>query len=87
MANSRCALKRVRITAKKTARNKILRSKVKNSIRRHKLAILNESEDVDTTYKQAMSQIDRAVSKGIMHRNTAARKKSRLTKAYNKVSV
>lgn len=87
MANSKSALKRVRITAKKTARNKIIRSKVKNSIRKYRIALVNNSDNMEVNLNQAISQLDRAVSKGIMHKNTAARKKSRLTKAFNKVSV
>jgi small subunit ribosomal protein S20 len=44
------------------------------------------TDESDTSLRDAISALDRAVSKGALHRNTAARKKSRLTKQYNKLS-
>mgnify|MGYP001764226242 CR=1 FL=1 len=87
MANNKSAIKRVKITAKKTARNNIIRSKVRNSIRKFKVAVTNNTETSDATLQYAISQIDKAVSKGILHKNNAARKKSRLTKRLNKAAV
>jgi small subunit ribosomal protein S20 len=43
-------------------------------------------EESSTSLTEAISALDRAVSKGVLHRNTAARKKSRLSKQYNKLS-
>ncbi|HZW48565.1 MAG TPA: 30S ribosomal protein S20 [Bacillota bacterium] len=87
MANNKSAIKRVKITAKKTARNNIIRSKVRNSIRKFRIAVTSETENKDVILKNAISQIDKAVSKGILHKNNAARKKSRLTKRLNKVTT
>ncbi|MPM37554.1 30S ribosomal protein S20 [bioreactor metagenome] len=87
MANNKSAIKRVKITAKKTARNNIIRSKVRNSIRKFKVAVTNHTETSEATLQYAISQIDKAVSKGILHKNNAARKKSRLTKRLNKAAV
>ncbi len=87
MANNKSAIKRVKITAKKTARNNIIRSKVRNSIRKFRIAVTSEVENKDVILKNAISQIDKAVSKGILHKNNAARKKSRLTKRLNKVTA
>lgn len=87
MANNKSAIKRVKITAKKTARNNIIRSKVRNTIRKFKIAVTTNSENTEATLKTAISQIDKAVSKGILHRNNADRKKSRLTKRLNKAAV
>ncbi len=87
MANNKSAIKRVKITAKKTARNNIIRSKVRNSIRKFKIAVTTNGENTEATLKSAISQIDKAVSKGILHRNNADRKKSRLTKRLNKAAV
>jgi small subunit ribosomal protein S20 len=44
------------------------------------------TDESDTSLRDAISALDQAVSKGALHRNTAARKKSRLTKQYNKLS-
>lgn len=87
MANNKSAIKRVKITAKKTARNNIIRSKVRNSIRKFKIAVTTSGENTEASLKNAISQIDKAVSKGILHRNNADRKKSRLTKRLNKAAV
>lgn len=87
MANNKSAIKRVKITAKKTARNNIIRSKVRNSIRKFKIAVTANGENTEASLKNAISQIDKAVSKGILHRNNADRKKSRLTKRLNKAAV
>jgi small subunit ribosomal protein S20 len=46
----------------------------------------SKTDESDSTLKDAVAALDRAVSKGVLHRNTAARKKSRLTKQYNKLS-
>jgi small subunit ribosomal protein S20 len=87
MANNKSAIKRVKITAKKTARNNIIRSKVRNSIRKFKVAVTANGDNTEAILKNAISQIDKAVSKGILHRNNADRKKSRLTKRLNKAAV
>ena len=87
MANNKSAIKRVKITAKKTARNNIIRSKVRNSIRKFKVAVTTNGDNTEAIVKNAISQIDKAVSKGILHRNNADRKKSRLTKRLNKAAV
>jgi small subunit ribosomal protein S20 len=87
MANNKSAIKRVKITAKKTARNNIIRSKVRNTIRKFKIAVTTNSENSEASLKTAISQIDKAVSKGILHKNNASRKKSRLTKRLNKAAV
>jgi small subunit ribosomal protein S20 len=87
MANNKSAIKRVKITAKKTARNNIIRSKVRNSIRKFKVAVTAKGDNTEAILKNAISQIDKAVSKGILHRNNADRKKSRLTKRLNKAAV
>jgi small subunit ribosomal protein S20 len=87
MANNKSAIKRVKITAKKTARNNIIRSKVRNSIRKFKVAVTTNGDNTEAILKNAISQIDKAVSKGILHRNNADRKKSRLTKRLNKAAV
>lgn len=80
MPNIKSAIKRVKVTAKKTLRNKVVKTKVKNAIKRFYASVLESPEAAQEQYRLTVSQIDRAVSKGVLHKNAAARKKSRLAK-------
>ena len=75
MPNIKSAKKRVRITAKKTLRNKILKSNLKTALKR---AFAEESSM--ESKKKAIELVDKAVTKGILHKNNAARKKSAIAK-------
>lgn len=86
MANSRSALKRVRTAEKRRLRNKQVKSKIKSSVRNVQRA-LAENHDADELFRRAIKTIDKAVSKGVLHPNTAARKKSQLHRQYNKERV
>lgn len=82
MANHKSALKRIRSTARRRMRNRVYRSKTRTEVKKAR-AVLETGEDVEAAIQQtraAVSQLDKAVSKGIMHKNTAARNKSRLMK-------
>ncbi len=86
MANIKSAKKRILVTATRTARNKSIRSAVKTSIKKVEAAIAaNDKEAAQTALNAAISQISRAASKGVYHKNNAARKVSQLTKAVNKI--
>ena len=81
MANSLSARKRARQAEKHRLRNASQRSYVRTTIKKVLAAI--ESDDksaAEAAYKNAVPAIDRSVSKGLMHRNKAARHKSRLNK-------
>lgn len=85
MPNTKQALKRMRVTAKRTARNRNIKSTVKTAVRRYSDTV--GQGDLDTApdkLQVAVKTIDKAVSKGVVHKNAAARKKSRLTKRLNK---
>lgn len=87
MANIKSAKKRVLVTATKTARNKAIKSEVKTYIKKVDAAVEAEDKDaVLAALKEATSVIARACSKGVYHKNTAARKVSRLSKAVNKLA-
>lgn len=87
MANIKSAKKRILVTAKKTMRNKIVKSKVKTEIKKVLNSIKERNkEDAKINLQSANRAIDKACTKGIFHKNNAARKKSRLTKAVNKIS-
>ncbi len=87
MANIKSAKKRILVIEKKTLRNKIQKTKTRNLIKKVLVAV--ESGDKETAkvaLVNAIKQIDMATSKGIYHKNTSARKKSRLTKMVNSVA-
>jgi small subunit ribosomal protein S20 len=81
LANIKSALKRIKVTKFKTRRNKIIVSSLKTSIRRYEDSVkagnMNEAKEL---YQKVTTLIDKAVAKGTLHKNTAARKKSRLSK-------
>lgn len=83
MPNIKSAKKRVKVIATKTLRNKALNSALKTSIKKANVNIANDSENKNESVKLAIKKIDQAVSKGILHKNTAARKKSKLVKKLN----
>ena len=87
MANIKSAKKRIKVTAKKTARNKAIRSSVKTEIKKVLVAAENNNlEEAKTALTNAISAIDKATSKGVFHKNTSARKKASLTKMVNKIA-
>ena len=87
MANIKSAKKRIKVISKKTLRNKMIKSSTKTSIKKVIVAVnAGNKEDATVALKGAISAIDRAYTKGIFHKNAAARKKSSLTKLVNKLA-
>jgi small subunit ribosomal protein S20 len=84
MPNIKSAKKRVKVIAVKTAQNKHNRSDLRTAIKKAELALQNGDENKLAVVKSAMQKIDCAVTKGILHKNTAARKKSQLARNLNK---
>ncbi len=81
MANSRSALKRIKTTAVRTARNRRIKSTIKTAIRRYNEALATgDKEKSSESLLQVQKILDKAVTKGVMHKNNVARKKSRLGK-------
>ena len=81
MAISKSAIKRTRITKKRFIRNRTILSSVRTHIKNARLAIDSKATDADEQVGLAVSALDRAVTKGVLHRNNAARRKSRLIKS------
>ncbi|OQX74967.1 MAG: 30S ribosomal protein S20 [Campylobacteraceae bacterium 4484_4] len=84
MANHKSALKRARQTIKRTERNRFYRTRIKNLTRAVREAV--EAGDVakaQEAFKQANKNLHAYVSKGVLKKNTAARKVSRLAKIVN----
>ena len=79
MANIKSSQKRIRVTRKKTERNKHYKSRVKTEIKKFEKALKNQDlETAKEQLRQASKIIDKATSKGVFHKNAAARKKSQL---------
>jgi len=84
MANHKSAEKRVRQNVKRNEINRSNRSKLRTSIKKLRTAVAAHDKGASTELLfPTVSLIDKAVNKGIIHRNTAARYKSRLTKHVN----
>ena len=87
LANIKSAKKRINVIEKKTLRNKMIRSKVKTVIKKVEAAIAAGDKVVaQQALVVATSEINKAASKGIYHKNNAARKVSRLAVAVNKMA-
>ena len=88
MANIKSAKKRILIAEKNRVRNVAFKTSIKTAVK--KVLELANGEDKDAlnaSLSKAYQLCDKAVSKGILHKNTAARKKSRLTKAVHKLQA
>ena len=84
MANIKSAKKRVLVNRKKAERNKSIKSAVKTSIKKVEAAVVaKDKEAAVAALANAISTIDKAATKGVYHKNNAARKVSRLSKAVN----
>ena len=80
MANIKSQIKRNRQNEKRRQRNKAVRSELKTREKQAVVATGDEAADADAAFRLAQKKIDEAAAKGILHKRTAARKKSRLAK-------
>ena len=75
MANIKSAKKRIKVISKKTLRNKMIKSATKTAVKKAQLAIAAGDKAVaEVACKEAIAAIDRAYTKGIFHKNAAARR-------------
>ncbi len=86
MANIKSQMKRNRQNEKARMRNKAVRSEMKTRVKQTLEAVEDSSADAVEAYRLAQKRIDEAVSKGVLHKKTAARKKARLAKRVNSAS-
>ena len=84
MPNIKSAKKRVLVNKTKAQRNKSRNSALKTAIKKANAAIEANAADKDVLVKDAVKKIDQAASKGLIHKNNAARKKSALVTRANK---
>lgn len=88
LPNIKSAKKRVLITSVKTLQNKILKTSLKTAIKKYDAALASGDKTASAeAYRAAVKKIDRAVSRGILHKNNAARKKSQFTIKLNSLGA
>ena len=86
VANIKSAKKRILVNQTKAARNKAIKSRVKTSIKKVEAAVAaKDSAAAKAALLSTISEIDKAASKGVYHKNTASRKVSRLSKDVNNI--
>lgn len=84
MANIKSAQKRIKVTEKKTLQNKMVKSALKTAIKKFEAAVAaNNAEEAKALFVKAAKSLDMAAQKGTVHKNMAARKKSRLAAKLN----
>ncbi len=81
LANTRSAKKRIRQSQRKRVHNQTFRTQARTSVKKARTAAASgDSAASEEAVRSAISQLDKAASKGVIHRNNAARRKSRLVK-------
>lgn len=87
MANIKSAKKRILVNETKAARNKAIRSRVKTAMKKVDAAVAaGDKAAAQAALTSAISEIEKAASKGVYHQNTASRKVSRVSKAVNTIA-
>lgn len=84
MPNIKSAKKRVNVIETKTAQNRATKKAYKEAVKAFEVAVKENSDNKTELYKEAVSLVDKAWSKGVLAKNTAARKKASLAKLLNK---
>ncbi|MCY6371836.1 30S ribosomal protein S20 [Clostridium ganghwense] len=88
MANIKSAKKRVKVIKVKTLRNKMIKSALKTTIKNFETAVANNDvAEAKAAFASCVKSLDMATSKGVIHKNKAARKKSRLASKLNGLSA
>ena len=87
MANIKSAIKRIRTSERRRVRNAAVRSTVRTSVKSTRTAIEGgQADQARESLLRTIQVLDKAATKGVIHKNTAARKKSRLTRQLNALS-
>lgn len=84
MPNIKSAKKRVKVIDAKTIQNRATKKAYKEAVKAFEAAVAENSDNKEELYKEAVSLVDKAWSKGVLAKNTAARKKAQLAKDLNK---
>ncbi|MCM3442058.1 30S ribosomal protein S20 [Metabacillus halosaccharovorans] len=84
MPNIKSAIKRVKTSNERNAHNSAIKSAMRSAIKKVDALVLNnDADNAKTALVEANSKIDKAAQSGLVHKNTAARYKSRLAKSVN----
>ncbi|MBM4762355.1 30S ribosomal protein S20 [Bacillus sp. B15-48] len=83
MPNIKSAIKRVKVSEANRAQNITVKSAMRTAVKKAEAAIVNNDSEANTAFAAAASKLDKAATKGLIHKNAAARKKSRLMKKLN----
>lgn len=87
MPNIKSAKKRVQLSRVANEKNKMAKSILRTSLKKFDAAIAaGDAAETDSAYKAVIKTIDQAVKKGILHKNTAARKKSSIARKMNSIA-
>jgi small subunit ribosomal protein S20 len=86
VANTKSAIKRMKQSEQRRQRNRAARSAIRSSLKAARTALSAKSPDSKASVREAIRTLDRAVSRGVIHRNTAARRKSALARSLNTIS-
>ena len=88
MPNIKSAIKRVNVIEKKTLRNNMIKSGYKSAVKKFEQAVeAGNKEEATALFSIATKKIDQACTKGVIVKNTAARKKSNLAKKLNAINA
>lgn len=87
MPNIKSAKKRVKVSAKKNLRNRMVKSAMRTSVKKFEAAVVADPQNAATQLNVTTSAIDKAAAKGVIHKNAANRKKARLAKQLNKAAA
>lgn len=87
MPNIKSAIKRVKTSENAKAQNIQAKSAMRTAVKKSEAAIVNNDAEVKVSFVDASSKLDKAAAKGLIHKNAAARKKSRLAKRINSLNA
>ena len=83
MANTSSAIKRMKQSEKRRQRNRAVRSTIRSTVKAAQVAVEAKTPESTAAVHEAIRTLDQAVSRGVMHQNTAGRKKSALARKLN----
>ena len=87
MPNIKSAIKRVKVNEQKRANNIAAKSSMRTAVKNAEVAIANNEANAKEVLVAASKKLDKAATKGLIHKNAAARKKSRLAKRLNSLNA
>lgn len=86
MPNIKSAKKRVKVIKKKTLQNQMIKSRLKTAIKKFEAALSEGKAAASDAYRNVVKLTDQAVAKGVLHKNTASRRKSQYAAKMNKIA-